>query len=59
MTNKELVARIAKMLMNDELEPETDSKGQIIFRTPYYENATDASIQETPDPDFDACHLDM
>lgn len=50
MSDDEFRKKVADMIVNRELDPETDNVGQIIFYTGYFENS-EGVVQDEPDPE--------
>ncbi len=51
-TDEEFRELIAQKIISGELDPETDSEGQLVFYTGMFENAV-SDIQDEADPEYD------
>ena len=52
MTYQEMCEKVAKMILNGEIEYDLDNSGQILFYTDIYVHK-DGSIQEVEDPTYE------
>lgn len=57
-TEQEMRAEVAKRILDGE-EFGRDNQGQLVFYTDLWINKNSGVIQDSADPEYDSCHLDL